>query len=177
MAIWFYGRPAFAEQMVRATRQPVMDEIFNRRFAGVVKGGGEEKGRTWKRATDCMASWLDCVELKRGVWRDVEKVKWNGELKMPFYGPAACGFEVEVVNRVDLGREKVDEVEDWGLWGEEWHSEGIKRFVTVNVPALGEERDDEDVERLYKSLDLQMGGKGVKRAITWPLVLILATRE
>ena len=179
LAIWFYGRPAFAEPGTAAKCQPLLDEILDRSFARIIKGGGPAHKAGWKRATDCMASWLDNVALPEGEWRDVERWKWNPALQMSFYGPEACDFEIERTSAVEKG-EKVHEEEDPGFWAERWDIEGVRRFVSVNLPKFEETvkgEEDEIIERKYKDLEEAMGGPGAERQITWPVVLILGTKK
>ena len=176
LAIWFYGRPAFAEPDFASRCQPLLDEILDRSFARIIKGGGPAHKAGWKRATDCMTSWLDNVALPSGEWRDVERWKWNPELQMPFYGPSACDFEVERTSAIAEG-EKVYEEKDPGFWAERWDIDGVRRFVSVNLPTFEGTKEDEGIEERYKELEEAMGGPGAERAITWPVVLILGTRK
>ena len=179
LAIWFYGRPAFAEPEFAPRCQPLLAEILDRSFARIIKGGGPAHKAGWKRATDCMASWLDDVALPEGEWRDVERSKWNPELQMSFYGPEACDFEVERTSAVGE-EEKVHEEQDPSFWAERWDIEGVKRFVSVNLPKFEETvkgDEDEIIERKYEELKEAMGGPGAERQITWPVVLILGTKK
>jgi len=179
LAVWFYGRPAFAEPSFAPRCQPLLDEILDGSFAKVIRGGGPAHRLGWKRATDCMASWLDNVALPVEEWRDVERRKWNPQLSMPFYGPAACDFEMERTSTV-REEERVWEERDPGFWAERWRVDEVKRFVAVNLPRFEEEKgrkEDEVIEKKYQELEAAMGGKEAERVITWPVVLILATRK
>lgn len=176
LAIWFYGRPAFAEPDFASRCQPILDDILDRSFAKIIKGGGPAHTAGWKRATDCMASWLDNVALSSDQWGDIQRRKWNSTLTMPFYGPKACDFEIEVSSAIGEG-EKVVEERDLSFWAESWDVEGVRRFVEVNLPEFEERAEkDEEIELLYEELGKQMGGIGAERQITWPVVLILATK-
>ena len=179
LAVWFYGRPAFAEPGFAPRCQQLLNEILDVSFAKAIQGGGPAHRFGWKRATDCMASWLDNVALPAEEWRGVERRKWNPQLSMPFYGPAACDFEVERTSTIGE-EERVWEEKDLGFWAERWRADEVKRFVAVNLPRFEEDKagkEDEVMANRYQELEEAMGGKEAERAITWPVVLILATRK
>lgn len=66
------------------------------------------------------------------------------------------------------------EVEDSKFGRKESDLEGLKRCIGVNSPANLEEGGNKVVERLRESLEAT---KGKSKSITWPVLLILATRE
>ncbi|KAL8744212.1 MAG: hypothetical protein Q9190_003519 [Brigantiaea leucoxantha] len=177
LAIWFYGRPIFAEPEFAKTCQPLLESILDLSFGKVIKKvEGPELRAGWKRATDRMASFLDDVDLRGDEWRDVERWKWNSEHAMPFYGPEACDFEITSSSAVGP-EEKVIERQEAGFWERRWDLEGVKRFVQVNLPTFDEKSRDERVESKYQELEVAMGGEGAIRKITWPVVLILASKK
>lgn len=59
LAIWFYGRPHFAEGEYATKCQPLLDAIMDHNFGMVIKGSGPDRKAGWKGAADGMASWLD----------------------------------------------------------------------------------------------------------------------
>ncbi|KAL8831004.1 MAG: hypothetical protein Q9170_005489 [Blastenia crenularia] len=176
LAIWFYGRPIFAEPKYADKCQPLLESILDLSFAKVIKGGGPQHKAGWKRATDRMTSFLDDVELKSDVWHDVERRKWNSKHAMPFYGPEACDFEISPSSAIG-SEEKVVEKDEAGFWQRRWDLAGVKRFVSVNLPTFDENDRNEQVEGKYEKLGQAMGGNGAVRRITWPVVLILASKK
>lgn len=52
LAIWFYGRPIFAEPEFVSECQPLLESILDLTFSKVIKGGGPQEKAAWKRATD-----------------------------------------------------------------------------------------------------------------------------
>lgn len=75
LAIWFYGRPIFAEPEYAIKCQPLLESILDTLYSELFKGAGPQQKAGWKRATDGMTSFLDDVELKSDVWRDVKRHK------------------------------------------------------------------------------------------------------
>ena len=176
LAIWFYGRPIFAEPEYATKCQPLLESILDLSFSKVVKGGGPQHRAAMKRATNRMASFLDDIELNGDVWRDVERRKWNSNRAMPFYGPEACDLEIELSSAIGP-EEKVVETEDASFWERRWDMAGAKQFVIANLPTFDEKDLDERVRSKYQELEQAMGGEGSVRKITWPVVLILASKK
>lgn len=178
LAIWFYGRPHFtpAEEYDAAACQRIYGKIADAMFAKHIKNGaGPAHKAGWKRATDCMASFLDNVNLDPEKWVDVQRYKWNSECEMSFYGPDACDFEIEPQSHV-RGVEKIKDMADPGFWGKTWTIEGWKLFLKMNLPGFGQEDVTPGIEELWEELEKEMGGSGVQRGVKWPVVLILATK-
>lgn len=176
LAIWFYGRPIFAEPEYAAKCQPLLESILDLSFSKVVKGGGTQHRAAMIRATNRMASFLDDVELHSDVWRDVERRKWNPEHAMSFYGPGACDFEITPSSAI-APEQKVVETRDAAFWEKEWDLTGVRQFVVANLPTFDEKALDELVLSKFRELGQAMGGEGAVRKITWPVVLILASKK
>ena len=180
LAVWFYGRPAFSEPEYAATCQPILNDIIDLTFEKVVKGGNSVHKAAWKSATDTLESWLDNVALSSDTWRDIYRYKWNPHLPMPVIGPNACDYPIESSSRVDEGREKVVKIDDMQFWPESWDVSEVRRFVECLIPSFEEQKAKgvyAHIEPKYEELARAMGGKDAKRAFTWPVVLILATRK
>ena len=176
LAIWFYGRPIFAEPEYAAKCQPLLASILDLSFAKIVKGGGPQHKAAMKRASDRMASFLDDVELNSDVWHDVERRKWNPKHPMLFYGPEACDFDITPSSAIGA-EEKVAETQDAGFWERRWDVADVRRFVLASLPAANETILDERLDSKYRELEREMGGEGAVRKITWPVVLILASKK
>lgn len=145
-------------------------------FAPIIKSSGQQGKGAWKRATDRMSSFLDDIELKDDVWKDVERRKWNARHPMPFYGVEACDFDITSSSAIGA-HEKVVETQDLAFWERQWDLAGVKQFVRVNLPAFDDKIQDQAIAGKYKELGRAMGGKSAIRKITWPVVLILASKR
>ncbi|KAL8901599.1 MAG: hypothetical protein Q9207_005126 [Kuettlingeria erythrocarpa] len=180
LAVWFYGRPAFSEPEFAATCQPILNEILDLTFEKAIKGSSPVHKAAWKSAADTLESFLDDVHLSPDVWRDVYRYKWNPHLPMPVSGPNACDYPIEPSSNIDTETETVVEQKDPQFWAESWDVDEVRRFVECLIPVFAEKKANgeyEHVEPKYLALERAMGGKEAKRAFTWPVVLILATRK
>jgi hypothetical protein len=116
--------------------------------------------------------------LKPEIWDHIERHKINPEFDMAIVTPNAYDFEVEKISKIGE-EEKIINTKDLTFWERKWDVEGIRKFVRAILPpkADGEEIRDERIEELYGELEGAMGGKGALRKISWPVVLILASRK
>lgn len=177
LAVWYYGRPTFSDGDNAASCQDLYDRIANRQFGKIIKGGSAAKTAYWEQVTDAMASWLDSVAFSADKWTDVERHKWNVHGKMTFYDEDACDFTFDVPSRITAS-ERVTENRDDELWAEMWNASEVKRFIDANLPSFKHElNEDAEVDGLYQELEKAMGGREAKRRISWPVVLLLATRK
>lgn len=178
LAAWFYGRPHFVE--ADGYDANACQEIYNRiadaAFAKVIKLGGPEHKKGWKRGTDCMTSFLDNVYISSDHWTDVERWKWNSDWPMSFYSQAACDFPIDIDDYVQP-HEKIEELEDRSFWGESWGIDDWKLFLKMNLPVFLESEEDSHIEQEWRELEQTMGKEGVQRPMGWPVVALLATRK
>ena len=180
LATWFYGRPAFSEPDFVATAQPILNDIIDLTFEPLIKGGPPVAKAAWKSATDTLESWLDNVVVDSSLWRDVYRCKWNPHLPMPVVGPNAYDYTIETSSAIDDKNEKIVNVEDMAFWPESWDVTEVRRFIECLIPSFEDLKAKgmyEHIEPRYKELEAAMGGPGAKRAFTWPVILILATRK
>lgn len=176
VAIWYYGRPTFADGDNELC-QSIYNKIVNKLFGSIIKGGGPMRAAQWKRTTDVMASCFDSVRFPEKAWKDIERHKWNTHGKMTFYDQEACDFRIDVSSEIGEN-DKIIEITDETFWAEQWDINQVKRFVDVNLPSFQDDLGrDPEVEKWYEELADAMGGENVKRAILWPVVLLLATRR
>lgn len=180
LAVWFYGRPAFSEPEFAEKCQPLLNDCIDLTFEPLIKGGNDYAKAAWKSATDTCESWLDNVALSPDAWRDIYRYKWNPQLPMPVVGPNAYDYVVEPSSVVDEATEKVVKEEDPKFWAESWDVGEVRRFIECLIPSFEELKAKgmyDHIEPKYQELERAMGGKDAKRALTWPVVLILATRK
>ncbi|MCJ1443233.1 MAG: hypothetical protein MMC23_003731 [Stictis urceolatum] len=179
LAIWFYGRPAFAGEEQRAARcQAAYDRIATIVFGKIIRGLNPLQKAGWARTTVALKSWLDDIELLEDHWKRVERTKWNPDKVMSFYDDAACDFEAEPTSGLQAC-EKVVELVDRSFWAEEWDIEDVKKFLRVNLPKINEVNGEEceELDSLYRELEQAIGAPGSKIDVTWPVVLILAEKR
>ena len=177
LAIWFYGKPHFAEEPYTSTCQPILNTIMDRNFAKVVRGGGKAARAGWKYVAEGMTSWFDYISFPSEQWENIRRWKWNPHLDLAFFGPEACDFDIQPANCIK-GHEEVVETTDPHWWANSWDIDAVRKFVGASFP-IPKDKDspvDRDVEVLWTQLSDGMGGEGAAQAFTWPVVLILATR-
>ncbi|KAH8807457.1 S-adenosyl-L-methionine-dependent methyltransferase [Xylogone sp. PMI_703] len=180
LAIWFYGRPAFSEPEYNKTCQPLLNDILDLTFEKLIKGGNAVHKAAWKSSTDTLESFLDNVVVSSEIWRDIYRYKWNPHLPMPVVGSNACDYPIEPSSAIDEKNEKVIKINDPNFWAESWDVQEVRRFVECLIPSfetLKAAGAYEHIEPKYRELEQAMGGKDAKRSLTWPVVLILATRK
>ena len=73
LAAWFYGPPFFAEFEHAKQCQAKLSEIFELCFQTILQDCPPQRKAGWKRATDCLTSFLDNVAFPAHVWQDVER--------------------------------------------------------------------------------------------------------
>ncbi|KAL8786124.1 MAG: hypothetical protein Q9213_002990 [Squamulea squamosa] len=178
LAVWFYGRPAFSEPEFAAKCQPILNDILDLTFEKVIKGSPHKAA--WKSAADTLESWLDDIYLSPDLWEDIYRYKWNTHLPFPVSGPNACDYPIEPTSSINAETEKVIEQGDPQFWAESWDVDEVRRFVECLIPIFAEKKANgeyQHIEPNYLALEEAMGGKDAKRSLTWPVVLILATRK
>ncbi|KAK8001055.1 hypothetical protein PG991_013277 [Apiospora marii] len=184
LAVWFYGRPIFADDGddQASACQEIYGRLFTAAAAKVVEAGGPAFRTGWKAATDVIASELDAVGFPASTWRDVERRKWNtasgGGGKMEF-NDALPDVPIDRPSRVDPSREQTTHIRDATFWAERWDVGQVRNFVQALLPTAGHAQLDQDPELrgLFAELTEAMGGESAKRQIAWPVVLLLATRK
>ena len=178
LAVWFYGRPTFADPMLRTTAQTFIDAIMVRNWAEVIRGSGEQRLFGFRRAAEGMVSWLDYIDFDPSIWKDVRRIKWNPDATLAFFEDEACGFEVKRVSRVREVERREDRI-DRGWWKNEWSVKDLERYFRVLFPgfkaAVGD--GDKAIDELFLQLHEKMGGKNHVHKFTWPAVLVMATRK
>ena len=173
LAIWFYGKPIFAGE-----RQEKSQQIYNQIAGKAFSRNLPIKGTIWQQAYTVMASWLDNIGFPREDWTDVERTKWNHDKPLSFLPEEYYDFEVKYKNVVNSD-EKVEERVDRDFWAKEQCGvDWVEGFIDAQFP--WKSTNDEigaQLKPMYKELEEAMGGQGSKTRISWPVVLLLATRK
>ncbi|XXH05574.1 hypothetical protein Hte_012006 [Hypoxylon texense] len=177
LAIWFYGPPFFTEADFASKCQGILDSIMDHNFRPVVSGGGNARKESWKRAAEGMFSWLDYIPFASERWRDVHRHKWNTNARLSFFTPHICDFPVEPVSSVG-NHEVVSEELSPSFWEVTWDVSMLRKFVRASFPKpKGLAIQDNAMDRLFEELADAMGGREVKRSLSWPAVLVLARKN
>lgn len=186
MAVWFYGRPQF----VADDEGGEWDGACNAAYAGVADKAYGELGkkmlaspdagmkRAAERARGVMESKLESIEVPEGCWEDVRRTCWNGDCEeFAFFGVGPRVEGKKVASKVGK-HEKVEGIRDRSFWAEQWGVEEAKRFIAVNVPSFDPKTLEKDEYLpLLQELEDAIGGQGATKQVTWPVVLIMATKK
>lgn len=173
LAVWFYGRPIFAEEGQEES-QKLYDQIAGKAFSRILP----IKNTTWQQAFTVMAAWLDNIAFPPEDWMDVERIKWNHDKPLSFMPEEYFDFEVGYKNAVTPD-EKVKEHVDRDFWAKEQCGvDWVEGFIDAQFPwkSINDEVGAQ-LKPMYKDLEEAMGGTGSKTKISWPVVLLLATRK
>ncbi|KAK3315158.1 S-adenosyl-L-methionine-dependent methyltransferase [Apodospora peruviana] len=181
LAAYFYGRPLFASSDSRL--DAACDAAYERVATRVSQLLWPIKDTPaypfYKRGSEALASYLDSVAVPAGEWAAIERHKWNCDRPLIFAAAEGYDFPIEPgEDRRGPGESTFDRV-DRQFWSEEWDFDHAKTFVESIFPKyqtrLGTHAAE--IDRLFAELERAMGGRGIKRKVTFPVVLILASRK
>ncbi|EFR05232.1 hypothetical protein MGYG_08244 [Nannizzia gypsea CBS 118893] len=131
-----------------------------------------------RRGAEGLSSYLDNIAVPAAEWENVQRHKWNCGHPLLFNSTEGFDFEVVPVDRRAEG-EKTTEVIDREFWAEEWDVERTKAYIDSVYPnyrtAAGERYAE--LEAMLEELREAMGGGNSRRKVSFPVVLILATRK
>jgi hypothetical protein len=161
LAIWFYGGPIYVGDTPETAGIQRLHRLITSRSFDPVR---PLLGPTWST----IGNWLDDVAVPAGMWEDVRRVKWNSTYPLGF----SEDFKDGLPSAVGEG-EVVERVEDLTLWEKDVDYEWVRGFIDAQIPRRTSYLTGE-VEGLYEEMRGWMEGK--LRRITWPVVLILATK-
>lgn len=168
LAIWFYGRPFFTDPKL-ARAQELYEKISTVAFSTFKPFHGGMMENAWT----IIASWFDLVHFPEAEWTAVQRTKWNPDREMPFLPIAELDYEPQWTSGIRED-EEVKEIQDRGWWGKQGGVEFIRGFVGANLP-WKKAYESEEVEGWYRDLERELGGE--KHAVSWPVVLMLATKK
>lgn len=172
LAIWFYGKPIFAEKGQEKS-QRIYDQIAGKAFSRIFP----IKDTAWQYPFTVMAAQLDNIGFRSEDWTDVQRTKWNHDNPMPFLPIEYIDFEVHYKDSVGPD-EKVEKIIDRDFWAKEQCGvDWVEGYMDAQFP--WKSTDDAvgaQLKPMYKELEMAMGGEGSKTKISWPVVLLLATR-
>ena len=171
VAIWFYGRPFFAEQS-QSHSQELLEKILSKAWDRV----RPMKGTGFERAKITLCAQLDNIAIPAEDWKQVRRVKWNHDKPMMFLNDDDVDFEIKYddkVGQLESEEKKIDR--------DFWHNDAdvawLRGFVDYALPWENKDEDKERLEPLFQELEKSMGGPGAKHKISWPIVLLMATKK
>ena len=171
VAIWFYGRPAFADP-----EQARSQEIFNKILSKAWDRVRPMKGTSFERAKITLCAFLDNIAIPEKDWEQVRRLKWNYDKPMMFLENDDVDFEIKWASKV--GKHESEEKKiDRGFWANDADVDWMRGFMDYALPWQNKDDEKAQFEGLFKELEASMGGKGKKQKIAWPVVLLLATKK
>lgn len=166
LAIWFYGGPIWPDKEVEL--QYLMRKIGSRSCDEF----RPFKGTPWERIWTVVSSWLDLLHFPEKDWQSVKRMKWNNDRELSFIDMAEYDFEVKYE---DMSKnDEVSEKKDRSFWAKQADFAWAKGFVDAQIPRTKDYETDE-VKEMFGKMKDEMGSKTYN--ISWPVVLILATKK
>lgn len=175
LAIYFYGPAVFADGDVdrcNAAYDKVATRIctFNRPMK-------DTPGfPIHLRAAEALVSELDNIPLLEEDWESVQRYKWNCDYSLLFNSKAGFDFDFSAVDRRGTADETKTAI-DRNFWSEDWGIDNVKAYLDSVYPNYRAKAGDRysEIETLLEELNVAMGKQ--KRKVTFPVVLILATKR
>lgn len=175
LGIYFYGPAVFADGDVdkcNAAYNKVATQIctFNQPMKGTPGFPFHLRG------AETLISEMDNIPIPTDEWESVERYKWNTDYPLIFNSKEGFDFDFSPVDRRAKG-EVTKEVVDRNFWGAEWSIDNVKSYLDSVYPNYRDKAGEQyaKVEAMLEELRLAMWGE--KRKVTFPVVLILATKK
>lgn len=177
LAIYFYGRPIFTGDDADGLNE-MYDRVATRlcQLQWPIKG---TPGFTFHaRSLEALSSSLDNVAIPSDAWESVERYKWNPDFSLMFSPDEGYDFAIDAVDR-RASAEVAKDIIDRDFWVEEWDVGRVEAFVNTIFPGVRERagRKYGEVESLLKELEMRMGGSKATKKVSFPVVLLLATKK
>ncbi|KAL8747703.1 MAG: hypothetical protein Q9190_000444 [Brigantiaea leucoxantha] len=177
VAIYFYGRPIFADGSNAIVCDEMYDRVATRICQFLLPFKGTPGFPFHVRGAEALVSWLDNIAFDPAEWESVERHKWNYDVPLLFNSRQGYDFDFERVDRRGEG-EKTIEVRDRQFWSEDWNIERVRSYlgsVYPNWQKKAGKEGEEVVEGMLEELRSAMGQES--RKVSFPVVLVLATRK
>ena len=177
LAIYFYGRPIFTGTDAERLNS-LYDKVATRICQFLLPFKGTPGFPFHQRGAEGLGSWLDNIALQAPQWSNVQRLKWNNDVPLLFNSREGYDFDFEPVDRTspsDLKRDIIDR----SFWAEEWDVERVAGYLASVYPNYRKKAGEQysEVEEMLGELESAMGGKNAKKTVSFPVALILATRE
>lgn len=194
LAIYFYGRPIFVDDDAEELNA-AYENLATHAFRCLLPIKDTPGFPISQRGLEGLVSGLDNIAVPASDWEAVQRYKWNFHHPLLYHNGDAFDFTPAPVDRRGPHEMEERSVVDLGFWAEDWDADRIEQFVLSVYPGVRDKavypgfRDKAGGPR-YKELqelvdDLRkrmcvgggLGGKRGTRKVTFPVVLILATRK
>ncbi|KAE9364971.1 hypothetical protein N431DRAFT_563028 [Stipitochalara longipes BDJ] len=175
LGIYFYGPAVFVDGDV-AKCNAAYDKVATRICSFNQPMKGTPGFPFHLRGAEALISYMDNIAIPGEDWESVERHKWNCDYPLIFNSKAGFDFDFSPVDRRAKG-EVTKEVIDRNFWGAEWSLNEVKSYLDSVYPNYRDKAGIHyaEVEEMLEELRAAMGGE--KRKVTFPVVLILATKK
>lgn len=128
------------------------------------------------RAAETLLSYLDNIAIPSEDWESVERHKWNCDYPLIFNSKEGLDFDCHPVD-CRAESEFTREATDQHFWAAEWSAENVNAYLDSVYPNYRDKAGAryEEIEAMLQDLREAMGGG--KKEVTFPVVLILATKK
>lgn len=180
LAVYFYGRPIFVDDDDADEFNTVYDILATHICRFLLPMKDTPGFPFWQRGVEGLASYLDNIALPADEWDAVQRLKWNCNHPLLFNNADVFDFPVVPVDRRGPDEKQQERsVIDLGFWAQEWDAEHVQEYLLSVFPDAREkagEKGYKEIEELVADLRKRMGARGTRK-VTFPVVLILATRK
>jgi NAD(P)-dependent dehydrogenase (short-subunit alcohol dehydrogenase family)/SAM-dependent methyltransferase len=175
LGIYFYGPAVFVDGDADRCNA-IYDKIATRICSLNQPMKGTPGFHFHLRAAEALVSEMDSIPLPAEDWESVERHKWNCDHSLLFNSKAGFDFDFSPVDR-RTKQEVTKEVIDRNFWGAEWGIENVKSYLDSVSPNYRDKAGARyaGLEAMFEELHAAMGRE--KRKVTFPVVLILATKK
>jgi SAM-dependent methyltransferase len=176
LAIYFYGRPIFTGGPDPARLDALYDRIATRICTFLLPFKGTPGFDFHRRAAEALVSQLDNIALPSDEWEHVVRYKWNPDVPLLFNGRAGYDFDFESVDRREEG-EITKEIRDRTWWQDEWDADRVKDYLDSVYPSYIDKAGIRYAEIEQGSDEFRQALSGGMVTVSFPVVLILATKK
>ncbi|KAL2021625.1 hypothetical protein VTK56DRAFT_6978 [Thermocarpiscus australiensis] len=176
LAIYFYGRPIFTGGADPARLDALYDRIATRICTFLLPFKGTPGFPFHRRGAEALVSQLDNIALPSAAWADVVRYKWNADVPLLFNGKDGYDFDFAPVDRRERG-EVTKEIRDRTWWQDEWDADRVKAYLDSVYPSYIDKAGSRYVEIEQGIEELREAMGGAKVTVSFPVVLILATKK
>jgi SAM-dependent methyltransferase len=175
LGIHFYGPAVFTDGDVDKCNA-AYDRVATRICSFNQPMKGTEGFQFHLRGAEALASYLDNIAFPSEDWEDVERCKWNCDYPLLFNSKEGFDFDFAAVDRRAEG-EITKDVIDRDFWATEWDVDDVVAYLDSVYPNYRHKAGSRysEVDTMIQELRTAMGG--AKRKVTFPLVLVLATKK
>ena len=133
---------------------------------------------TQARAAGTLASFFDNITIPPEDWEHVTRYKWNCNHPLLFNHEDGYDFQIVATDQ-RVGEPASIQTTNYNFGAERWDLARVRAFLDSIYPQYRQRAGDDlgDIEALLQDLGSAMGGAASRRKISFPVVLILATKR